>query len=140
MLEQSSGYVAKRITWGIEHVSGDIVLFIDDDAIPPPDWIKTYVNLHSVFSDNVACICSRDIYFDIERKILLSTPDDSIRARLYRQFVRQWFEPPHSSLIKYRLGVYITRKYEVTCGPSIPYQLCYSLPFRGVNLSFKVKH
>ncbi|MEM1725296.1 MAG: glycosyltransferase family 2 protein, partial [Thermoplasmata archaeon] len=35
------------------------------------------------------------------------------------------------------LGVYITKRLEITHGPFIPFRTCYSLPFRGVNMSYK---
>jgi hypothetical protein len=41
---------------------------------------------------------------------------------------------------RYRLGVYLTRKLNVAHGPFIPSRTCYSLPFRGVNMSFKTSY
>ena len=38
---------------------------------------------------------------------------------------------------KYRFGVYMTKNLKIAHGPYIPGKPCYSLPFRGVNMSFK---
>ncbi|MEM1914635.1 MAG: hypothetical protein QXJ64_01795 [Thermosphaera sp.] len=44
---------------------------------------------------------------------------------------------PASPTEKYRFGVYISKNFGVKHGPFIPNRMCYSLPFRGVNISFK---
>lgn len=137
VLNQIDGFVARAYNIGLEKATGDLILFTDDDAIPPKNWIEKYVELHTKYPKNIGCICSRDIYLDIKNKVLLPTPDDSVTNRLYRFFVRTWLTPPHKNLTKYRLGVYVSKNYEVTHGPCIPLKSCYSLPFRGVNLSFK---
>jgi hypothetical protein len=118
---------------------GEIVIFTDDDAIAPYDWIRRYVALHQAYGDNIACISSRDIYVDPSCNEIRPTPDDSIRVRFYRWLVRPWRERPHPMLKKYRLGVYVTKSLKGACGPYIPSKTCYSLPFRGVNISFKGK-
>ncbi|MGB9622305.1 MAG: glycosyltransferase family 2 protein, partial [Candidatus Bathyarchaeia archaeon] len=46
-------------------------------------------------------------------------------------------ERPHPLLKRYKFGVYLTRNYKVVHGPYIPTRPCLSLPFRGVNMSFK---
>ena len=76
----------------------------------------------------------------LKKRFIQPTPDDLIRVRLFRQFVRTWLDPPHPKLTKYRLGVYISKKFKIIHGPNIPNKVCYSLPFRGVNLSFKTKY
>jgi len=53
------------------------------------------------------------------------------------RFVKPFFNQPHSLFKKYRLGIYITKKFKVAMGCAIPYKLCFSLPFLGVNMSYK---
>jgi hypothetical protein len=98
--------------------------------------VKRYVELHTAYP-NIAGISSRDIYLDLHELRTIQTPDDRALTRLYRWIVRPWLEPPHPLLKRYRLGVYLTKSLNVAHGPYIPHKTCYSLPFRGVNMSFK---
>jgi hypothetical protein len=38
------------------------------------------------------------------------------------------------------MGVYLTKNLNVAHGPFIPSKECFSLPFRGVNMSFKASY
>ena len=42
---QSLGYPMDAYNMGIKSASGDVLLFIDDDAIPHQDWVKRYKEL-----------------------------------------------------------------------------------------------
>jgi len=138
IIEQTKGYFTHALNLGKKEVTGDIAVFTDDDAIAPPYWIERYIKLHQIYVDDVACISSRDLYIDLNsRTITKPTPDDAIHVKLFRWLVRPWLERPHPLLKKYRFGVYITKSLKVAYGPYIPDKLCYSLPFRGVNMSFK---
>jgi glycosyltransferase involved in cell wall biosynthesis len=137
IIEQREGYFTHALNLGKEEATGDIIVFTDDDAIAPPHWIERYIKLHQTYGDGVACISSRDLYVDVKTMRTTSTPDDAIHVKLFRWLVRPWLERPHLLLKKYRFGVYVTKSYKVAHGPYIPGKLCYSLPFRGVNMSFK---
>jgi len=139
IIEQSSGYVTHALNIGKKEARGDIVVFTDDDAIPLKKWIERYIKLHKEYH-NVAGICSRDLYLDLNSLRITPTSDDRITVGLYRWFVRPWLEPPHKLLKKYRLGVYLTKTFDIAHGPFIPNRACYSLPFRGVNMSFKASY
>lgn len=39
---------------GIEFASGSIIAFLDDDAIPPPDWIEQLLAIYSLHGDKCA--------------------------------------------------------------------------------------
>lgn len=136
IIEQRKGYFTHALNIGKKEAKGDIIIFTDDDAIPPKKWIQRYLALHRKYP-RVAGICSRDIYIDITTMKLLPTPDDILTIRLYRWFIRLWLEQPHPLLKKYQLGVYLTKKLDIAHGPYIPVKTCYSLAFRGVNMSFK---
>lgn len=43
LLMQSNGYVVDAINLGLKQATGDIIAFLDDDAIPPPEWVQTHV-------------------------------------------------------------------------------------------------
>jgi len=136
IVEQERGHFTHALNIGKREAKGDILVFTDDDAIPLQRWLERYIELHAMYRD-VAGICSRDVYIDLGELRLMPTADDRATVRLYRWLVRPWLEPPHPLLEKYRLGVYLTRKLDVAHGPFIPGRACYSLPFRGVNMSFK---
>ena len=139
IVEQKQGYFTHALNMGKREAKGDVIIFTDDDAIPLRKWVERYVELHAAYR-GIAGICSRDVYVDLSTLRLLPTADDNAVVRLYRWFVRPWLEPPHPLLQKYRFGVYLTRKLSVAHGPFIPSRACYSLPFRGVNMSFKVSY
>ena len=48
---QKRGFVADAYDIGIKESNGDILLFIDDDAIPHVDWVKRYVDLFNKLTD-----------------------------------------------------------------------------------------
>ena len=139
IIEQQTGFFTHALNLGKREAGGDIVIFTDNDAIPLPKWIKKYVKLHTMYRD-IAGISGRDIYLDLESLSLKPTPDDSLATKLYRWFIRLWLEQPHPLLKKYRLGVYLTKRIDLAHGPCIPNKICYSLPFRGVNMSFKTSY
>jgi len=85
-------------------------------------------------------VYKRQVYINISNLRLLPTPDDKSMVKLYRLFVRSWLEQPQPLLKKYRLGVYLTKKLDVAHGLCIPNNECYSLAFRGVNMSFKTNY
>ncbi len=133
---QKEGHFTHALNIGKKAASGDLLIFTDDDAIPPKNWIAQYLKLHHK-NIGIMCICSRDVYIDLKTMRLLPTPDDNRVIGAYRRFIRPWLDVPHHSVKKYSKGVYITKKMEIAHGRCIPYKICYSLPFRGVNMSFK---
>jgi len=139
ILEQKEGNVTQALNMGKKEAKGDITIFTDDDAIPLQGWVERYIKLHHKFK-NVAGISSRDIYIDLSNLQLLPIPDDKPETKLYRLFIRPWLEQPHPLLKKYRLGVYLTKKLDIVHGFCIPNYICYSLAFRGVNMSFKTNY
>jgi len=138
-IEQKEGFFAHALNMGKREISGNIVVFTDDDVIPPRGWIERYVRLHMLYR-NIAGISSRDIYLDLSCLRLKPTPDDMPWVRVFRWLVRPVVGKPHQLLKKYRLGVYITERFEVAHGPCIPHGTCYSLPLRGANMSFKADY
>jgi len=137
IIEQKKGFFTHALNIGKKEASGDIIIFTDDDAIPPTRWIEKYTKLYKTCPGNIGGISSRDIHIDINERRVLRTPDDTLHVRLYRWLIRTWYEQPHPLLKRYRLGVYLTKKLNIAHGPYLPYKTCYSLPFRGVNMSFR---
>lgn len=139
VVEQKTGYFTHALNLGKKAASGDIVIFTDDDAIALKGWVKRHVKAHELYS-NIAGISSRDIYVELNTLGIRATPDDLPYVRLYRWFIRPIVSTPHPLLRRYRLGVYVTKDYDIAHGPFIPNRTCYSLPFRGVNMSFKSEY
>jgi glycosyltransferase involved in cell wall biosynthesis len=42
---QTSGHIVDAYFQGVKHTTGDIVAFLDDDALPAPDWLEETVKL-----------------------------------------------------------------------------------------------
>ena len=51
VLTQNEGYAPMAYDMGLREASGDVVLFIDDDAIPHEDWVKRYAKLFADLPD-----------------------------------------------------------------------------------------
>ncbi|MEM3907929.1 MAG: glycosyltransferase, partial [Nitrososphaerota archaeon] len=137
IIEQKRGFVTVALNMSRKVVSGDIVLFTDDDAIAPKGWIERYVRAFTYAPRDVGCISSRDIYVKLNELKVLPTADDLPQTKLYRWLVRTWLNPPLKPLEEYRFGVYIDRKLNIVHGPYLPDRACLSLPYRGVNMGFK---
>jgi len=139
IIEQKKGYFTHALNLGKKEAKGDITIFTDDDVIPLQRWVERYVKLHA-FYRHIAGVCSRDIYIDLKKTKLLPIPDDKPEVKLYRFFIRSWLEKPLPLMRKYRLGVYITKNLNIAHGYGIPSKICYSLPLRGANMSFKTSY
>jgi GT2 family glycosyltransferase len=44
-VEQKNGYIVDAYFQGVKHASGDIVAFLDDDALPASDWLQKTVEI-----------------------------------------------------------------------------------------------
>jgi len=139
IIEQKSGYFTHALNIGKREAKGDLIIFTDDDAIPLGKWIERYIKLHAMYP-NIAGISSRDIYLNLENMKIMPTPDDKVVTKLYRWAIRPWLERSHPLLSRYRMGVYLTKNLDIAHGPFIPGKECVSLPFRGVNMSFKTNY
>jgi GT2 family glycosyltransferase len=53
-VEQTGGYIVDAYFLGVKHASGDIVAFLDDDALPAPDWVAQIVRIFQ--TQNVAAV------------------------------------------------------------------------------------
>lgn len=48
LIMQTSGYVVDATNLGLKHATGDIIAFLDDDAIPSPDWVQRHVDNYAM--------------------------------------------------------------------------------------------
>jgi len=45
---QAKGYIVNALDLGLENASGDIIIFLDDDAIPFPNMVQTYLDTYTL--------------------------------------------------------------------------------------------
>jgi len=48
VIVQEKGYIIDAMNLGLENISGDITAFLDDDAIPFPDWVQNLVETYDL--------------------------------------------------------------------------------------------
>jgi hypothetical protein len=75
VIDQRSGFFTHALNLGKKNAAGDLMLFTDDDATPPPKWIEKYVKLHLAYP-RAAGIASRGTYIDLREMRLRPAPDD----------------------------------------------------------------
>jgi len=46
IIAQESGYFTHALNMGLKNARGDIILFLDDDAIAFPDWIEQHIKIY----------------------------------------------------------------------------------------------
>lgn len=72
MVKQTAGHIVDAYFLGVKHSTGDIVAFLDDDAIPAPDWLEQTVRLFQtheiagVTGDSFPVLLNGDAYQIIE--------------------------------------------------------------------------
>jgi glycosyltransferase involved in cell wall biosynthesis len=69
-LIQTNGHIVDAYFQGVKHTTGDIVAFLDDDALPAPDWLQETVKL---FQSQQAEAVTGDSY-----PVLIKTEDRQI--------------------------------------------------------------
>lgn len=152
ILRQKEGYLTHALNMGIEQSVGDVLLFTDDDAVLPKDWVMRHIESHSIFQYCGAISGSRISLTHIRGNSseFFGRQSSKYRRRLRKgkmasQILRKirWglsgglIEKPHPMFKDYRLGVFITRNFRVAHGPNIFNKACLSLPHYGTNMSFK---
>jgi len=137
ILTQKNGNVATALQLGVDSITEeDIILITDDDAILPRDHIENHVKIYQK-SPKIGIVSGNILNYDLKSNKVLPLETGKPWVRFYRTFIRPCIDKPHRYFMKYRLGVYITKDYNVVAGPCIPFKKCFSLPCRGVNLSFR---
>jgi glycosyltransferase involved in cell wall biosynthesis len=48
---QRRGFVVDALNLGLEHANGDVIAFLDDDAVPCVDWVERHVESYEMFSN-----------------------------------------------------------------------------------------
>jgi glycosyltransferase involved in cell wall biosynthesis len=140
---QNHGYVTDALNLGLKNVEGEIIVLLDDDAIPFPNFVQSYILSYA--SPEVGGVAGDVIPVTLNgNKIcpLAATPSEIVRpAALENTFVRKLRNCPLKGLENYFL--YISKagvlyfNHKVSGKASI--QIVDSLLAKGANLSFSLK-
>jgi len=152
ILFQHEGYLTHALNMGIRNSNGDILLFTDDDAILPKDWVINNIKRHVRFQSCGAISGGRveltkyrsvrSAYFAVpffksRRRLRTGELASRMMRSLRWGIIGSLIDKPHPIFSDYRLGVFITRRFRVAKGPNIFGKICLSLPYFGTNMSFK---
>ena len=132
---QKEGNVTKALQLGVEKARGDVILFTDDDAILPGNWLKKHLDLYQ--EPRIGAVSGNILNYDLHQRRVLPLETSAPLVRIYRKLFRPIIDRPHKLFVDYRQGVYVTWDYRIVAGRGIPSSPCLSLPCRGVNLSFR---
>jgi glycosyltransferase involved in cell wall biosynthesis len=47
LINQDQGFIMDALNLGLKEAEGDIIVFLDDDAVPSPDWLMNHVKTYS---------------------------------------------------------------------------------------------
>jgi len=95
LIRQEKGYVVDALNLGLEHAKGDIIAFLDDDAVPFPDWLENHVETYA--QSKVGGVAGNVIPTTLAEK--LTTKDDvseiipNIRPFLETMGQKIWSQP-----------------------------------------------
>jgi len=73
LIFQDRGYVIDALNLGLNYAKGDIIAFLDDDAIPFPDWVQRHVETYE--ESNVGGVAGNVIPAILTAKVLIPTED-----------------------------------------------------------------
>lgn len=136
MVQQTTGYFTHALNVGMHASSGDLVLFLDDDARAPPSWVMGYLEWFEASPSDVACYSSDVILVDPVTRKCLPSPDTRAHVALYRRLIRPLSHPPLEMLRAYAHGIYLDKRLRGASGTYVPGKTCRSLPYRGTNMGF----
>jgi glycosyltransferase involved in cell wall biosynthesis len=135
---QKEGRFTHALNLGMKYADGDVVIFTDDDAIPPSDWVEKHLKIHAKLR-RIGAVSGHISYYDTNSRRFSRAEVDRPLVNVYRRLIRPVLDRPHRLLRRFKWGVYVTTDYRVAAGSHIPYRPCLSLPCRGVNMSFKLE-
>jgi glycosyltransferase involved in cell wall biosynthesis len=74
LIVQKKGYFTDALNLGLEQAEGDIIAFLDDDAIPQSDWLQNHVKTYTEF--NVGGVAGNVIPVMLKGKELIPIKDN----------------------------------------------------------------
>ena len=94
-IEQKHGFVADAYNLGLKEASGQIIAFLDDDAVPYPNWLEEHVKTYNEYSE-VGGVSGAAKSADITRDgRIIQIPENSIYpyGRRQRYYNFPWRRP-----------------------------------------------
>ena len=140
LILQKQGYFVDALNLGIKNVTGDIIAFLDDDAIPFPNWLQEHIKTYA--NPNIGGVAGNVIPVTLEGKERLLIKDNiSEIIPNYKPFLwkigRKIWNKPLEGLEDHL--VYISKAGTVEYNPSISslaqHQTTKSLLGMGANMS-----
>lgn len=137
---QVDGYFIDALNLGLENVRGDVVAFLDDDAIPFQDWIQTQVEAYGL--PNVGGVAGDAITAELKHEKIIATdngPQETVPTihTLMSAIRRKLWKCPLKGLEDY--FVYISKAgvvdYNSELAPRAKHQATKSLLGVGANMS-----
>lgn len=142
LIVQTKGYVTDAINLGLENADGDIIAFLDDDAIPHPNWIQNHVETYKKMS-NVGGVAGNVLSATLEdaEALLVKEEASEILPNHYKPFLesigRKIWSRPLEGLEDYlvyisKAGI-VEKNYEISLRAQI--YAVKSLLGMGANMS-----
>jgi glycosyltransferase involved in cell wall biosynthesis len=130
LIQEGNGAIDAYVQ-GIKHASGDIILFLDDDAIAESDWVEKYVHFFSE-NPNVGGITGLSVSVKI-----VNDDITVVKESLYEDYAEGFHRRPLKILNDYA-GYFSTSGL---CGSSkkltVSKDIVKSTFFAGVNMGFR---
>jgi glycosyltransferase involved in cell wall biosynthesis len=140
LILQRKGYVTDALNLGLEHAEGDIITFLDDDAVPHPSWLKNHVktyaepNVGGVAGNVIPAILKGEESIPLQDKASEIIPDyDVFLETIGRKIWNRPIEGLEDHLVY--LSKAGTVSYNTTMSQKAQRQIVRSLLGMGANMS-----
>jgi glycosyltransferase involved in cell wall biosynthesis len=141
---QSRGSLVDALNLGIEHAHAEIIACLDDDAVPFPNWIESYVEAYK--DSGIGGIAGNVLPVVLREKVLVPSEGQKSEILLEHQTLRSnshfapWRQPieglEHSLIYISRAGLVEYNSFISSLAWRQPVE---SLLGMGANMSFLVK-
>lgn len=73
LISQQEGFVTNALNLGLRNAAGDIIAFLDDDAVPDPDWLEQHLQTYQQLG--VAAVAGDAVPVKIQNSRLIPIED-----------------------------------------------------------------
>ena len=123
LLIQKKGYVVDALNIGLRNVSGEVIFFLDDDAIPFRNWIEKHLKLYQahniggVAGDVIPAILCNDKLLLCKNNNSEIIPNKALKVgNIKRKMFYQPLNGQEDHLIYINKGGFVTPTYEYKSG------------------------
>lgn len=137
---QKSGFVPDAYNLGLKKATGQIIAFLDDDAVPYPNWLEEHVKTYNTYSEVGGVSGTTKSAGITEDERIIQIPEDSIYpyGRKQRYYNFPWAHPI-SGMSNYL--IFFGRDGLVHHNPKLEnkdfHEILPSLLHMGANMSVK---